>query len=345
MSRYTKTQKKIINSKKTKKKYTTKTIKNNNNILNNIKLLIENNKDLNKNYSSKYKIIIGRVFDINYSNIQIIIKINDCKSEYKNINSYKIKNFTTKKKENYLCKNEINTEYMLHKYIQLKKDIEYIEYTHLTSKEKEDIIKEYNIYIKLINRNLKKICKKNCSIKFLIYTNVIKFDLFGLLFLVNLIDLWYTKNQEEFINTYSKKNIKLFLIEIKKKIIKEISNKIDYLYKMDKKEFNINKKYDLYYKLLLYKLFHEIRSYNNNYINDYNDNDNKNNKNNALNINEDYKFINVEFKNINVLDNIDKIQNYINDIRQMYYKVLIQCSNDLYHIRLEYDPTLPYHNY
>ena len=105
---------------------------------------------------------------------------------------------------------------------------------------------------------------------------------------------------------------------------------------MDKKEFNINKKYDLYYKLLLFKLFHEIRSYNNNYIN-YD-------KNNCLNIRKDYEFIDIEFENINLLDNIKKIQNYINDIKQMYYEVLLQCSNELYPIMLEYKASLTLNN-
>ena len=78
MSKYTKTLKKSIDTKTKNKVYTTKIKKSNNNTITNIKLLIENNKDLSKNYSSKYKIIIGKVFNINYSNINILIKINGC---------------------------------------------------------------------------------------------------------------------------------------------------------------------------------------------------------------------------------------------------------------------------
>lgn len=339
MSKYTKTLKKSIDTKTKNKVYTTKIKKSNNNTITNIKLLIENNKDLSKNYSSKYKIIIGKVFDINYSNINILIKINGCSKEYKNEkDSSKIKSFTTRIYGDYLCKkNEMKIEYMLERYVK-PQGIPYL---------KDDII---NIYKNINNSNPKKLCNKTCSMNFVIYSDVIKFDLFGLLFLVNLIELWNTKKQEEFINKYSKKynqklnkthiyeitNIQSYFIEIKKKLIKEIRNKIDYLYKMDKKEFNINKKYDLYYKLLLFKLFHEIRSYNNNYIN-YD-------KNNCLNIRKDYEFIDIEFENINLLDNIKKIQNYINDIKQMYYEVLLQCSNELYPIMLEYKASLTLNN-
>ena len=101
---------------------------------------------------------------------------------------------------------------------------------------------------------------------------------------------------------------------------------------MDKKQFNINKKYDLFYKLLLVRLFHRIINYNI-----------KNKK--VLNIHLDYEFIHIEFKNVKLLDNINKIQNYINDIKQIYYEALLQCSNELYPIRLAYDSTITYNNY
>ena len=258
--------------------------------------------------------------------INIGIEIEGCKvskleqSNYKEINNNENK-ITTFEKDidlSIICNSdEVKREYILLDYIKLKKlltlrlDIE-------------------AIYKKLTNSNKKDVCKSNCGIHFHISNDNILFDIYGLLFLLNLVQLWTIQKQNEFIGkypyqlklydkSYSAKNPSINYSELKKHILALIKSG-EHLEKIS----------------LLFDIFYEIRKNNDKsfFLHVYDELNPKNKE--SLKTKSTTMFIHIEFRGLATsLKNYEKKQpleimsEYCYDILEMYNIVAKQCKKDL----------------
>lgn len=170
--------------------------------------------------------------------------------------------------------------------------------------------KDIKKILDILSANGKFICSKTCGIHFHISNEYILFNLYGLLFLTNLIILWLDKYQEEFIaiypyqiriykESYSSRNNNLFresMVKISEHIVQSIKQ---------------NKLND--YDLVMH-IFRLIRSVNNN--------------NNFLNVYEDHKYIHIEFRGLASVAHFLDINSFIRYVKSItdLYKIAIDIS-------------------
>jgi len=191
---------------------------------------------------------------------------------------------------------------------------EYILKGFITFDKIDDLTNDINNINQYLN-NPFGACKDSCGIHFHISNENILINLYGLLFLVNLIILWLNQYQDFFIKTfpyqlrlygsaYSKKNNtdQLPYIKIKKEQILSLIK---------------NRKFDDV--STIYKLYFEINKFNN--------------KDHFLNVYpSEYKYIHIEFRGLATVKeflNMCAIREYLEAINDMYAEVIKVCQADL----------------
>jgi hypothetical protein len=174
-----------------------------------------------------------------------------------------------------------------------------------------DLIKILSV---LSNDGEKTICKEDCGIHFHISNEYILLNLYGLLFLSNLIILWLTEWQNKFLRQYP--------------------------YQITRYGKSYDDKNDIKYldKMLLYKqniIEHILANDFNNHVfilNIFDDINRINNKTHFLNLYQDYKYIHIEFRglaSVSEFINISSFIEYIDDLKILYDLAIKQSKDDL----------------
>jgi len=185
---------------------------------------------------------------------------------------------------------------------------EFILETPYNSNQIADLESDLEIILNVLSDNGKRpICKKDCGIHFHVSNEYILLNLYGLLFLANLIILWLGKWQDIFIQKYP---YQLRLFDISYSIKNNANNLPLIITYRDEIIQQINEeKFDNYVFIL--NMMRDLRAVNN--------------KAHFLNVYDDYKYIHIEFRglaSINDFINVPSFTEYITGIKQFYKEAM-----------------------
>ncbi len=228
-------------------------------------------------------------------NYNVGIEIEGCTKDSK----YNLENFTHTRDLSVKCNTGENIDLV---------NSEFILNGKMNKNKLSDLDKDIKEILDILSYKGKFICSKTCGIHFHISNEYILFNLYGLLFLTNLIILWLDEYQEKFISTYP------YQIRIYKESYSKRNNSIfrESMVKLSEHITQFIKENDKFddYDLVMY-IFRLIKSVNN--------------KENFLNVYEDHIYIHIEFRGLasvaHFID-IDSFIRYVKSITDLYQKAI-----------------------